>query len=293
MDRIRSYEQYKELLARLRAEGCKQSNCFFLPEAARQKAESGCLSLLPARGGAVLLEDGGGFYRCYYFFPDGARPEPLRLDRPAVIELPFRGQTDDAPQEQVRMIGRMGFRLGRESVLMTADAGEIVDRDLPAGLPPAESAEASETEEILRLLNDSFDPLYAFLPSPEELRGAIGEERVLVIRQKDGISAVLNSGLNRQTASIHHVAVAPAARDRAWGRRSCRPITESTPGRLSAFSTGRTWPIGEPWTCTERSDTVPAFGGQTNISFPEGPVLTGRRNGYIVISVNRKGKNDH
>ena len=56
MDKIRSYEQYREQLARARASGYRSSNCFFLPEAVREKIAAGSLFFLSVENGLLLLD---------------------------------------------------------------------------------------------------------------------------------------------------------------------------------------------------------------------------------------------
>lgn len=219
MNKVSSYEQYKQEMARVKEQGYKLTNCFFLPSAARQKAEEGTLRFLSVEDGLLLLDDVGSFYRCYYFLSKEARPAPVSLDKPAVIEFPYRSALGHAEQEQISRLQGMGFRLGRESAQMAASAEQIMELEQGGQALEVTAAQAEDGPQLLGLLERSFDPLYAFLPSREKLDCAIEEQRVLVIKNGSTVEAVLNSSVEKNRASIDHVAVAEQSRGKGLGKQ--------------------------------------------------------------------------
>ena len=216
MTRLESYEQYKQAVTGAKARGLRSSNCFFLPAAVKEKIEAGTLHLLETDRALFLLEDGGGFYRCYFYLPEGEVPEPLSLDRQAVIEFPFSGEPNERQLAQIGQIRALGFRLGRESGLMTAAADRITDRPVRNGLSPEEALPA-DRDRVAALLRECFDPRYAFLPGTEELEADILAGRVQVLRQDGQAAAVLVSGCEKQTAVLRLLAVDPARRRMGLG----------------------------------------------------------------------------
>lgn len=235
MDKILSYEQYRERLARARASGYRSSNCFFLPAAVREKIAAGSLFFLSVENGLLLLEEQESFYRCYYFLSPDQTPAPLRLDRPAVIEFPYQGELNPRQLGQLEQIRAMGFRLGRESALMHADAEELRTLSGGDGQSPAAPASLSDAAEILRLFRDCFDPRYSFLPDEEELAAAICDGRVLSIRMDGQLAAALHSGFEKNQASIRQVAAAPAFRGRGLGKAIVQAYHEHYRGSARSF----------------------------------------------------------
>lgn len=219
MDKVQSFEQYKETLKLAKSKGYVLSNCFLLPAAVRQKIQDASLFFHWIEHGLLLLDDRSDFYRCCYFLPASEFPGQISLGKPSVIEFPFNGTPNQSQLLQIRMIESMGFHLGRESGLMSASSDRIREVS-PAQEPgPVCAAEPEDAPEILALMYASFNPLYAFLPTEEELETAIREGRVLVIRSGDKVAAALISGFERGIASIQQVAVDPAFRGKRLGRQ--------------------------------------------------------------------------
>ena len=217
MDRIRSAEQYGQIVEAAECRGYQLTNCFFLPSAVQQKAEAGTLFWREIRDGILLLDDNDGFYRCYYYLSASGRPERVTLDADAVIEFPFNGEMNDRQRFQVGMIEAMGFLLGRESGMMSASPDSAA-RDEGDPEAPCRAANKGDAAGILSLLKACFNPLFSFLPTKEALDAAIGEGRVLVVREDDRVLAALISSFEKRIASVNQIAVDPACRRRGYAR---------------------------------------------------------------------------
>ena len=68
MDKISSFEQYKQILSEAQSRRWRFSNCYFLPAVAREKIGAGVLSVLRLDGGLVVLEDAGDLFLHFCFF---------------------------------------------------------------------------------------------------------------------------------------------------------------------------------------------------------------------------------
>ena len=217
MEAIRSPEQYSMLVSGFRKTGYRLSNCFFLPETIRQKTSANTLSCLQMNHGALILDDQGSFYRCYYFLPEADDPDPVFLDKDAVIELPFNDTMNEKQRLQEQKIMLLGFHPGRRSGMMAASP-DTITRGRADGQTVVDVALPADQQQILMLLYDSFNPLYAFLPTADELRKSISASEALVIRTEGTVKAVLLSSFQNGIASIRQVAVQEAARGRGFGR---------------------------------------------------------------------------
>ena len=226
MQRIDSWQQYLDLKAEAKARGLTLSNLYFLPGQARQKIDAGRLYCRRDLAGAgwLLLDENGGFYRCYYQLAPQTPCAPVQLDRDAVIELPFRAGSGPAQQPELEQIARMGFALGRESARMERPAAGLPDSPPdPPGVTVG-PAQPDWQAEIAALLDASFDRLYSFLPDGAELAGRIAAGQVLAAVGQDGrLLGVLNSSCGHNTACIDQLAVWPDARGRRPGAQ-LRPL---------------------------------------------------------------------
>lgn len=238
MQRIDSWQQYLDLKAEAKARGLTLSNLYFLPGQARQKIDAGRLYCRrdPAGAGWLLLDESGGFYRCYYQLAPQTPCAPVQLDRDAVIELPFRAGSGPALQPELEQIARMGFALGRESARMERPAAGLPDSPPD---PPGVSvgpAQPDRQAEIAALLDASFDRLYSFLPGGAELAGRIAAGQVLAAVGQDGrLLGVLNSSCGHNTASIDQLAVQPDARGRRVGAALAAAYHRLYAGRVRSF----------------------------------------------------------
>ena len=78
MWKIESLAQYNQLIDRAEQQGFALTNCFFLPAAVQKKVEDGTLYGLEVGSGLLLLDDNGGFYRCYYYLSPQGKPDSLQ-----------------------------------------------------------------------------------------------------------------------------------------------------------------------------------------------------------------------
>ena len=166
----------------------------------------------------MLLEDEKTFYRCYFFLPYEYIPNPVKFDKPAVIEFPYQDQLTENQKKQIAQINGMGFYLGRESGLMSLPSSEVRHLDNCSLEYDITLADDGDLEPVMELLYKCFDPLYAFLPDTEELLFNISHSQVWVMKSKNEIKAVLNSKVEKNSAIISHIAVSPSCRGCGLGK---------------------------------------------------------------------------
>lgn len=220
MDRIVSLEHFNDLVLSAKSNGCKLSNCFFLPTVIERLIGNETLYYQDLANGLLILDDNQNFYRCYYYLSGNDQPERLALNKSAVMEFPFNGVLKDAQIQQIKLIEAMGFRLGRESGLMAASVEQLTDAHLDSGgHGVCRTPEEKDAGSILKMLNEAFNPLYAFLPSEAELTNAIHEKRVIAIYSGERIAAALISSVEKKAATVNQIVVDPDYRRRGLGRR--------------------------------------------------------------------------
>lgn len=187
-----------------------------MPEAVREKLVARHLYQVQLDGGLLFLEeDRGEFYRVYYYLSDSFRGSELTLDKDAVIEFPFTPplKLDTRHRGDPELINRLGFTIGRESAFRAGDAGAVL-MEAPA-LPEGYSVIAARLEqmpEIMTLFRASFNPLYAFLPTEDELAERIESGCVFVVEHDGAVVGALNGHRERNAAICDHVAIIPSCR---------------------------------------------------------------------------------
>ena len=228
MQRTDSWQQYLDLKAEAKARGLTLSNLYFLPGQARQKIDAGRLYCRrdPAGAGWLLLDENGGFYRCYYQLAPQTPCAPVQLDRDAVIELPFRGGLGPAQQPELEQIARMGFALGRESARMERPAAGLPDSPPDPPDPPGVSVGPAQPAD-----NPPGDCAAA-----AEAAARIAAGQVLAAVGQDGrLLGVLNSSCGHNTACIDQLAVQPDARGRRVGAALAAAYHRLYAGRVRSF----------------------------------------------------------
>lgn len=234
MDKLLSYEAWKQAQTEARAAGLRLSNCFFLPAELRKKIEAGVLFVQRAENALYLLEDGRSFWRCYYWFSPEKRPAPPEPDREAVAEFPYAGELNQNQRAQIGLLEGLGFILARESGMMSCAPDGLIAHALPE-TEQIRSALPEELPEILALLERSFDPRFAFLPTPEELRLAATEDRVLAAIRDGRVAAALHAGFEKSVATVRQIAVDREYRGRGLGKSLLEAYHRKFAGQATAF----------------------------------------------------------
>ena len=236
MDRIVSLEHFNNLVSSAKGNGCKLSNCFFLPAVIERLIVNETLYYQNLASGLLILDDNQSFYRCYYYLSGNDQPERLALNKSAVMEFPFNGELKEVQMQQIKLIEAMGFRLGRESGLMVASANQLTDAHLDSsGHGDCRAPEEEDSGPILDMLNEAFNPLYAFLPSEAELTNAIREKRVIAIYDGERIVAALISSVEKKAATINQIVVDPDYRRCGLGRRLMAAYHDQYRHKVASF----------------------------------------------------------
>ena len=208
VNKFTSKEQYRSIVSVVKERGCRLTNCFFLPTELDNKIQEGILLYEDIDTGILLLEDRWSFYRCYFFLDSSETPKPIVLDKDAVVEIPFNVAPNEGQQLQIRKVESMGFKLGRNSGMMSCLPEEIVKLRLPLDcLSLCQFAEVQDATQILEMLTETFNPLYSFLPSEKELLLAIEGGFVFVLKKDNEVIGTLVSSLKKNVASIKQLVI--------------------------------------------------------------------------------------
>lgn len=215
MNKFTDFEEYKLWVKDAKSVAGVMSNCFLMPGKVKEFIEKGCLYGMDVSNGRLLLEKADGFYRCYYFLSPELPITKASVDAPVVIEFVYNETLNEAQQQQIKLLYKMGFTLGRESSRMTLAAAEI----LPEGISPeVRLAEAKDVSDIKALFSAHFNPLYSFIPDDKEWEKALLEGTVFCVYEGDILQGALFSEINKNVAELRLLCVNPDFRGKGVGK---------------------------------------------------------------------------
>lgn len=232
MERVESFEQYRQMVSAAKRIPGVVSNCYLLPGAVREKIEKRTIFAKTGPAGLLLLEKEDGFFRCHAYLAPDMPADRLSLPEPVVSELVFEREQTTAQRTLAAGLTRQGFVLGRESARMRLNAPDVPDE--PA--PRVEPAGLEDLDLVREMILNTFEPLYSFIRTRDEMWQDIQKGAMFVIREAGTVVAVLYAEEEKGTASIRQVTVSPAFREKGYGRQLVAAYHRAYRDRVRAFS---------------------------------------------------------
>ena len=215
---LESYEEYKNQTQDVKS---IYSNCYLMPQQIKQLITERRLELLQKDDNLFLLVEESGFYRMYYRISQDKKITKLELDKPIVIEYPYQGELSDKKKLELEIIAKLGFTLGRNSARMRMKAENVSMLECEKTINSNYQifkAKKEDVENIEKLLWSTFDPLFAFLPTTDEIERKINEGYIFVIYRNLSIIGVLNMDIEKNTAWLRQLAVERNFRGKGIGK---------------------------------------------------------------------------
>ena len=163
----------------------------------------------------------------FYLQPDAALELPP-LQKPVVVELPWRSrdaEAADAVQQRMEAAGfRELFRRCRRQRLPAPAEAEA----LAVSFPGPEAA-----AQILHFLEGQFDSLTGCLPSMDALRQILQNREVAAILDEGGVAGVLHFSRGRAATEIRHLAVGEPHRGKGMAAALLDAYLQETDGKKS------------------------------------------------------------
>ena len=167
------------------------------------------LSELKFDGGCYLFHEKEKQIDLYFFLEQGRKAEQIPVfDKPVLLEQVgvTKAPPDLAEWEEI------GFAryLQRKRLFLSARNLEKTER-VPS------FAKEEETETILTLMQQSFEPYTSALPDLDTLRQDIRENRVLAAREGEKLLGFLRFGREKKVSVLWQIAVVPDGRGKGIG----------------------------------------------------------------------------
>lgn len=194
------------------------SNCFFMPAQIKELVKRQKLYYQSLGENFLILHRELSFYRVYYFIKAPDQLHKITLDMQAVIEFPFRETMTEEQKDQVMLIEKMGFHLERESARMSIKMEDFDYSRAGIEFPDLkiDFAQADDAPAVCRLFRETFDELFAFLLTEDELKEHIKNRSVLVASHKNKIVGAFNFEISGKIVNGGQLAVTGIGSGAGW-----------------------------------------------------------------------------
>lgn len=214
---IEDYNSYKQKVNEFRKKS-QFSNCYFLPDQIKQKITHQKLYWEEVEDNLLIFEKEDNFYRLYYYL---GSPELFKMPsmiESCVVEFSFRNKLLEKQLREINVLEQCGFSVGRESGRMVKKNDQFNNQKEFKCLDGIRICLATEEEipSIMDILQESFNPLFAFLPTESELEKIIQNHYLYVLFEGGELVALINMDFIRGKAWIRHLAVKESARKKGY-----------------------------------------------------------------------------
>lgn len=204
---IDDYNMYMEEIGIVK-EKEHYTNCYFLKNKVLQLIERRKLYYEKQGNNVILYEKEEGFYRLYYWINDIENVKKIKNNLPVVIEFPYSKELSQKNEIELGLISKLGFVLGRESSQMVMKKEEVIWKDeLLDGKIRFDYPKIDDYKRIKELLFMSFNALFAFLPTDEQLKTLINNHNIIVAYYDEEIVGALNTEQINNTVWIRHICI--------------------------------------------------------------------------------------
>lgn len=213
-DRMDEKAFRRELAQRL-SDG-EKTNFFLTEQEYLPLLQQGRLSRMDFCGGVYWIVQEEACCRLYYFLQKEAKPAPLpHLKKPLLLEEVLLASRERNPSVGAwQAVGMQPFLERKRLYLMAKNVPQ--EERTPA------FATAGMVEEILQVMQESFDHYTAQLPTRERLLADIAAKRVLVKADAAGQKGFLRFETERQGTMLWQIAVCQSARGQGIGEALVR-----------------------------------------------------------------------
>ena len=160
-------------------------------------------------GGCYLFHEKEKQTDLYFFLEKEAKPVSLpETDKPLVMEQVAAAKNPPVLEEWEAL----GFEryLQRKRLFLSAKKTEAEERNVSF-------ANAEESETILAMMEEAFEPYTSALPDQDTLKQDIAEERVIAVRDGEELLGFLRFGREKKVSVLWQIVVSPAGRGKGIG----------------------------------------------------------------------------
>lgn len=171
--------------------------------------ENGMLFNHESENGLVLLTDRGSHYLMHFYLHSPALiMEIPTADKPIVTEIVKR--KDDASFDSTeRMLTDCGFTQIFRRRRLVSSTSEFESNDATCDF-----GSIDDFQTVRSLLACSFSPLTGCIPDDDELKDALMNSQIIVIRENNAITALLHFRNDKKNREIRHLCVLEGHRAR-------------------------------------------------------------------------------
>lgn len=225
MERVERFETLAPLLSAQLRRGVVTNN--FLSRADYDREMEAGLLAHAFPGGLLLFRRRTGYFVLNFYLQADAAPELPAVDCPVVTELVWRPKDAQTLEGAARLLERQGFseQLRRRRYQRADGVCQALSGAFFAG--PAHA------EDIMRLMERSFDRYTGCVPTAKTLAAALCNGEVVCTADEWGISGLLHFARGRAATEIRHLAVREDCRGCGLAQRMLGGYLCETAGQKS------------------------------------------------------------
>ena len=217
---MRRITQYDELSQIISINKSKESNYYFMKDKITTLIEKGKISVDYYGANTYIYEDCDSFYRMYYFIDGNLDTLGIEVDdKDIVVEIPFNKSLNDHQLLQEKILKKNSFVLERESSQMSVNTKDVLLQSVNLDQKLSfKYGNKNECDRYIEMLYSIFNPLFAFLPSKQELLGLIDNKCIICAYYDDKLVGLLNIELENNNAWLRHILVSTDFRGNNIGK---------------------------------------------------------------------------
>lgn len=212
--KIDDIDTYNKIINVAKLNGLNKNNFYYIGDTLLSKIRSKKLMYSFVNNSLIIAEDEISFYRIFFYYNI---KEPycntINLCKPAVIELPYSKLRENRIYTDINFVNTMGFKLGRNSAQMLLSSEDVIINNSKSKDYEVVYADPSNLHEIFYNIKNTFNKLYAYIPTEDELIKKILNNKVYIAKSHAGkILGLLNCCSTKSYAIINHILVNQDAR---------------------------------------------------------------------------------
>lgn len=225
MEKVESFSQIADLLAAQLQKGVLTNSVLGAAQIDAEAKDG--LFVEVSDGQLLLLRDRGTHYVLNFYLQQSAPPHLPVLDKPVILEFPYRPKDEDAARHIMELFCALGFV---ECLRRTRRTRQAMPLTESGGVRPALPEQA---ETITTFLQENFSTFTGCLPTRVSLQTALSCGEVLCLEDQAGLAGVLHFSQTRAATELRHLAVRADLRAHGMAGRLLRAYLAATGGQKS------------------------------------------------------------
>lgn len=222
MEKVESYQEFRDKVKAFKKKSKVQSNCYFLPDEVRKMTEKGRLYLEESEDSLLFFVRETNCYRLYYYLREGGTPELEKKDLPVFLDFVYRRETEEEEKALIQLWEEQGFQAYKYYRRMECVKEKFVVPPNQVEMQkkyPLQSLKPENYEACIALWTSCLDEYSTILPDKEAFTCACEKGQIMGVFLPDGrVGGVIMGIFKGRTAFMQHLSLNSGFRGIGMGR---------------------------------------------------------------------------